>query len=69
MDIGASHGQPSVSDAPLPSQAIVPDPDFDTRWAAWVARGRARDQRVRQRFLVWVPLVAVAAAIALALSR
>jgi hypothetical protein len=46
----------------------VPDADFETRWAAWVVRGRAHDQRVRQRFLVWASLIAVAAAIAFALS-
>ena len=68
MDIGASHDQPSVAASSLSSQAIVPDADFETRWAAWVVRGRAHDQRVRRRFLVWIPIIAVAAAIAFALS-
>jgi hypothetical protein len=38
------------------------DADFDTRWAAWIARGRVHDQRVRHNFLVWGGVLAMAAA-------
>ncbi len=31
------------------------DPDFDARWAAWLARGAAHDRVVRQRFITVVP--------------
>ena len=50
-----------------PPQAVVPDADFDSRWAAWVARGRVHDERVRRRFLIWLPVIAIGAAIAFAL--
>ena len=58
--------------APLPVVAAVPPveafvPDADFRWAAWVARGRVHDQRVRRRLLIALPMIAIAAAIALAL--
>jgi len=42
------------------------DADFDTRWAAWVARGRVHDRRVRWRFVVSATVIAIAGAIALA---
>ena len=48
---------------------VVPDAGFDIRWAAWVARGRVHEQRVRRRFLIWVPVIGVGAAIAFALFR
>jgi hypothetical protein len=51
------------------SPAVVPDAEFDTRWAAWVARGRVHDQRVRRRFLIWAPVLAMGAAIVFALLR
>jgi hypothetical protein len=44
-------------------------PDTDMRWAAWVARGRVHEQRVRRRFLIWAPVLATAAAIVFALLR
>jgi hypothetical protein len=47
--------------------AVVPDAAFDTRWAAWVERGRVHEQRVRRRFLICVPVIAIGAAIAFAL--
>jgi len=51
------------------SRAVAPDAEFDIRWAAWVARGRVHEQRVRRRFLIWVPVVGIAAAIVFALLR
>jgi len=48
---------------------VVPDTEFDIRWAAWVARGRVHEQRVRRRFLIWAPVLATAAAIVFALLR
>jgi hypothetical protein len=41
---------------------IALDPDFDSRWAAWLARGRAHERRVRRRLLVWAALFAMAIA-------
>jgi hypothetical protein len=54
--------------SPTP-HAVVPEVDFDTRWAAWVERGRVHEQRVRRRFLIWIPVVGIGAAVAFALLR
>jgi hypothetical protein len=40
------------------------DADFDARWAAWVARGRAHEQLVRNKLVVLAGVLAMAAAIA-----
>jgi hypothetical protein len=48
-------------------RTVALDADFDTRWAAWVARGLAHEQHVRRRFLIWVPVIVIGAAIAFAL--
>jgi hypothetical protein len=48
---------------------VAPDSGFDTRWAAWVARGRVHEQRVRRRFVTWVSVLAIAAAIAYAFLK
>ena len=40
--------------------------DFDTRSAAWVARGRVHDRRVRRRFVVSAAVIAIGGAIAFA---
>jgi hypothetical protein len=42
-----------VSVASHAPSAAAPDADFETRWAAWVARGRVHEQHVRSRFMVW----------------
>jgi hypothetical protein len=52
----------TVHDAPL----VAVDGDFDTRWAAWVARGRVHDRRVRRRFVVSAAVIAIGGAIAFA---
>jgi hypothetical protein len=39
------------------------DPDFDARWAAWLARGAAHDRAFRRRFAILGPTALVAAAI------
>jgi hypothetical protein len=49
--------------------AVAPDADFDTRWAAWVERGRAHEQRVRRRFVVWAGVLTMGAAIVYAFVR
>jgi len=54
-----------LPDAAAPA-GPVPNADFEVRWAAWVARGRVHEQRVRRRFLIWAPILAVAAALAFA---
>lgn len=45
---------------------VAVDGDFDTRWAAWVARGRVHDRRVRRRFVVAAAVIAIGGAIAFA---
>ena len=45
---------------------LVVDGDLEARWAAWVARGRVHDRRVRRRFVVSAAVVALGGAIALA---
>jgi hypothetical protein len=44
----------------------VIDADFDTRWAAWVSRGRVHDERVRRNLFVWAGVLATGAAIVVA---
>ena len=69
MAIAASLAQlPVAAVSPTP-HAVVPEVDFDTRWAAWVERGRVHEQRVRRRFLIWVPVIGIGAAVAFALLR
>ena len=45
------------------------DADSEARWAAWVARGRVHEQRVRRRFVVWTGVLALGAALAYAIVR
>lgn len=40
--------------------------DFDTRWKAWQRRGRIHDRIVARRFVIAIPVIAVAAALAFA---
>jgi len=49
--------------------AVAPDPDFDTRWAAWVERGRVHEQRVRRKFAIWSGVLSMGAAIVYAILR
>ena len=61
--------RPSVS-TPKSDHVILADsgaPDFEARWAAWLARGRAHDRAVRKRFTVAV-LVLVPLALATSLA-
>jgi hypothetical protein len=51
-----------------PVPAAAPD-DFDTRWAAWLERGRVHELRVRRRFVVWAGVIAMGAAVLYALLR
>lgn len=62
--------------APLPVGApfhlaspVTLDPDFDTRWSAWVTRGRVHEQRARRRFAIGFLLLALGAAIVYAFLR
>ena len=45
---------------------VAADADFETRWAAWVARGHVHDRRVRRRLVVSAGVIAIGAAIAFA---
>jgi hypothetical protein len=51
--------QPSIVAAPL----VALDADFNTRWTAWVDRGRVHEQRARRRFAVWTGVLTVGAAV------
>ena len=53
---------PTLHRAPL----VALDGDFETRWAAWVARGTLHDRRVRRRFVVSAAVMATVGAIMLA---
>jgi hypothetical protein len=35
------------------------DPEFDARWAAWIARGVDHDRRVRRRVAFAVPVTII----------
>jgi hypothetical protein len=50
--------QTTTADAP--SGGLGLDADFDTRWAAWQARGRAHERASRTKFIIVAPLVAAA---------
>ena len=45
------------------------EPDFQTRWAAWIERGRVHERRARRRFAIRASVLLVAAAIAYAYFR
>lgn len=68
--VGSAVAAPSVSAPSLvaPVGAAF-DADFETRWNAWVARGRAHEAVVRRRFLVFGPALALAGAILFAFLR
>jgi hypothetical protein len=48
-------------------QQPEPDPDFDARWAAWLARGAAHERAVRRRLVIIVPAALVVAVVVYAL--
>jgi hypothetical protein len=58
-----------VSAADRAAAGVALDTDFDTRWAAWVTRGRVHDQRMRRTFVTWASVLAVGTAIAYAFLR
>ena len=43
--------------------------DFETRWAAWLERGRVHERRARRRFAIRASVLLVAAAIVYAFFR
>ena len=48
-------------------QQPEPDPDFDARWAAWLARGAAHERAVRRRLVIIVPAALVVVVVVYAL--
>jgi hypothetical protein len=48
---------------------VAGEADFETRWAAWVARGHVHERRVRRRLFVSAGAIAIGAAIAFAFFR
>ncbi len=67
--MGSATVTPLPVTAPSAGPAVVPDAESDIRWAAWMARGRVHEQRARRRFLIWVPVLAIGAAIVFALLK
>jgi len=67
MAISQSLSQLPFSSADYPPASIASDPDFDARWAAWIARGRVHEQHARRRFIVWGGVFATGVAIVYAL--
>jgi hypothetical protein len=53
-----------LSIAATASPLTVLDPQFETRWSAWQARGAAHDARLQRRMRVAAPLLAVLTAAA-----
>lgn len=45
---------------------VALDEDFDTRWDAWVARGRVHERRVRRRTVLSAAAIAIGGAVAFA---
>ena len=41
---------------------VAVDEDFDTRWDAWVARGRVHERRVRRRIVLSAAVIAIGGA-------
>jgi hypothetical protein len=58
-----------VSAANHAPRAVALDADFDTRWDAWVARGRVHEQGVRRKFVLCVGALAILIAILYAFLR
>jgi hypothetical protein len=58
-----------VSAARHTTTAVAIDPDFDGRWATWVARGRVHGRRARRKLVVWAAVLAMAAAIVYVFAR
>jgi hypothetical protein len=52
-----------------PGAPVALDAEFELRSAAWHARGVGRERAVRCKFLILVPALAIAPAIAYALWR
>ena len=46
-----------------------PGADFDSRWAAWVVRGRLHERRVRRASFVWAAGLAIVLAIVYLILR
>jgi hypothetical protein len=58
--------EPAAVPAPLiagPSTATGESSDFDERWAAWQAKGAARDRAFRRKLAVAAPIVIAVAAV------
>jgi hypothetical protein len=63
MNINEAISQLPVSGASHTTTAVAVEPDFDVRWAAWIARGRVRERQTRRKLIVWAAVLAMAAAI------
>ena len=51
------------------ARTVARDRNFDARWAAWLERGRAHEQHVRRRLMIWAGVLSIGAAIVYAFLR
>ena len=49
---------PAVSAVAHEALPVAPDPDFEVRWTAWVAKGRVHEKRARRNFIVGASVAA-----------
>jgi hypothetical protein len=49
--------------------AVARNADFDTRWDAWVERGRVHERHVRRKFAIWSGVLSIGAAIVYAILK
>lgn len=61
MVISERHHRFPAAAALHSAPAVVRDIPFETRWAAWVERGRDREQRGRRRYAMLAAAIAAAA--------
>ena len=55
---------PTIAAPPLTNTATAGDsPDFDARWAAWLAKGAAHDRAARRKMAFAVPIVVLVTAV------
>jgi small-conductance mechanosensitive channel len=56
---------PTITPPPLTNTATAggDSPDFDERWAAWLAKGAAHDRATRRKMAFAVPIVVIVTAV------
>jgi hypothetical protein len=67
-DMSIQEAQP-VTATYTPVRTVLIDPDFESRWSAWVARGLAQDIIMRRKLRTFAGVVAIASVILFGLFR